>query len=130
MNNVILMGRLTADPEVRYTSGDNSMAVARYTLAVDRRRTAEGKQETDFIRCVAWDKVGEFAERYLKKGMKIAVTGQIRTGSYEKDGVKHYTTDIAVSSHEFCEKRESGATSNNGNVPTGFEPLDDEDIPF
>ena len=90
MNKVILMGRLTRDPEVRYTQGDNQMAIARYTLAVDRRFNRSGDDNTaDFISCVAFGKSGEFAERYLRKGTKIAVTGRIQTGSYtNKDGVK------------------------------------------
>ena len=104
MNKVILTGRLTADPETRY-SGET--AVSRYSLAVDRRFHKEGDQTADFINCVAFGKQGEFAEKYLKKGMKIAVSGRIQTGSYtNKDGKKVYTTDIVVEEHEFCERRE------------------------
>ena len=103
MNKVILIGRLTKNPDIRYTQGDNSMCIARYTLAVDRW----GKdKEADFINCVAFGKDAEFAERYLTKGMKIAVTGRITTGSYTKqDGTKAYTTDVTVESQEFVESR-------------------------
>lgn len=98
MNKVILMGRLTKEPEIRY-SNDNK-AVAKYTLAVDRI-----KEGTDFLNCVAFSKSAEFAEKYLHKGTKILVVGRIQTGSYEKDGRKYYTTDIAVESQEFCESK-------------------------
>lgn len=113
MNKVILMGRLTRDPEVRYTQGDNQMAIARYTLAVDRRFNRNGDENTaDFISCVAFGRQGEFAERYLRRGTKIAVTGRIQTGSYtNKDGVKVYTTDVVVEDHEFAESKNS---NNNG----------------
>lgn len=107
MNKVILCGRLTKDPDVRYSQGENEMAIARYNLAVDRR----GKdKETDFISCVAFGKSGEFAEKYLRKGMKILVSGRIQTGSYKnKDGQTVYTTDVVVEEHEFCEsKKDSG----------------------
>lgn len=109
MNKVILMGRLTRDPEVRYTQGENQMAVARYTLAVDRRFNRNNDENTaDFISCVAFGKTGEFAEKYLRKGTKIAVTGRIQTGSYtNKDGVKIYTTDVVVEDHEFAESKNS-----------------------
>lgn len=104
MNKVILMGRLVRDPEVRYTQGENSMAIARYTLAVDRRVSRDQEQSADFISCVAFGKIGEFAEKYLHKGIKIALTGRIQTGSYtNKDGVKVYTTEVVVEGHEFCE---------------------------
>ena len=103
MNHVTLIGRLCDDPDVRYTQ--QNMCVARYRLAVDRQ-SKDGKREADFINCVAWDKRGEFAEKYLHRGMKIAVEGSIRTGSYtDRDGKKVYTTDVWVQSHEFCESR-------------------------
>ena len=103
LNRVILIGRLTGSPEVRYSNvNGDQLAIARYTLAVDRKK----KDETDFIRCVAFGKQGEFAEKYLNKGMKIGVEGRIQTGSYEdKDGKKVYTTDVVVEAHEFCEKK-------------------------
>ena len=95
MNKVILMGRLTRDPDIRYSQGENSMAIARYSLAVDRRFKRDGEATADFINCVAFGRSAEFAEKYLRKGIKIAVTGRIQTGSYtNKDGVKVYTTDV------------------------------------
>ncbi len=122
MNKVILMGRLTRDPEVRYSQGDNAMAVARYTLAVDRRFNRNNDEQTaDFINCVAFGKSGEFAEKYLHKGTKIAITGRIQTGSYtNKDGVKVYTTDVVVEDHEFAESKNSaGSADNSGFAPAG-----------
>ena len=92
MNHVCLMGRLTADPEIRYTQGDNSTCIARYTLAVDRPRRADGQANADFIRCVAFGRTGEFAEKYLHKGEKIALTGRIQTGSYESDTFPTFVT--------------------------------------
>lgn len=115
MNKVILMGRLTRDPEVRYTQGDNAMAIARYTLAVDRRfnRNNNGDdQNADFIGCVAFGRSGEFAEKYLRKGTKVVVTGRIQTGSYtNKDGVKVYTTDVVVEDQEFAESKNASGNS-------------------
>ena len=107
MNKVILMGRLTRDPEVRYSQGEQATAIARYTLAVDRRFRREGDQQTaDFIGCVAFGRQGEFAEKYLRKGTKIAITGRIQTGSYtNKDGQKVYTTDVVVEDQEFAESK-------------------------
>ena len=106
MNKVILMGRLTRDPMVRYSQGEKPMAVARYTLAVDRRFKREGEPTADFISCVALGKQGEFAEKYLRKGTKIAVSGRIQTGSYtNRDGVKVYTTDVIVEDQEFAESK-------------------------
>ena len=133
MNKVILMGRLVRDPETRYTSRNSSqdeMAVARYTIAVDRRFKAEGQQSADFISCVAFGSQGEFAEKYLNKGMKIVVTGRIQTGSYtNKDGQKVYTTDVVVEEQEFAEsKKASGQQDTEDgfmNVPDGVD-----DIPF
>jgi len=106
MNKVILMGRLTRDPMVRYSQGEKPMAVARYTLAVDRRFKREGEPTADFISCVAFGKQGEFAEKYLRKGTKIAVSGRIQTGSYtNRDGVKVYKTDVIVEDQEFAESK-------------------------
>lgn len=143
MNKVILMGRLTRDPDVRYSqSADNSMAIARYTLAVDRRRGkgSDNEQSADFISCVAFGRSGEFAEKYLHQGMKIVISGRIQTGSYtNKDGQKVYTTDVVVEEQEFAEGK---GASNNGNsrpepgmasgdgfmsIPDG---VDDEGLPF
>lgn len=121
MNKVILMGRLTRDPEVRYTQGDNQMAIARYTLAVDRRFNRGNDENTaDFISCVAFGKSGEFAEKYLRKGTKIAVSGRIQTGSYtNKDGVKVYTTDVVVEDQEFAESKNSNSEGGYGNNSYG-----------
>ena len=141
MNKVILMGRLTRDPEVRYSAGDNSMAIARYTLAVDRRFRRDGadQQSADFIGCVAFGRSAEFAEKYLRQGTKIVVTGRIQTGSYtNRDGQKVYTTDVVVEDQEFAESKrvlESRAAaltapteSGDGfiNIPDGI----DEELPF
>ena len=130
MNKVILLGRLTKDADVKYTQGAEPMAIARYTLAVDRKFKKEGEKTADFISCVAFAKNGEFAEKYLKKGMKIAVTGRIQTGSYDdKDGKKVYTTDIVVEEHEFCESKgtqeSAPKTDSDGfmSIPDGIEEL-------
>ncbi len=112
MNKVILMGRLTRDPDIRTTGGENAMTVARYTLAVDRRYKKDADQTADFISCIAFGKTAEFAEKYLHQGMKIAVTGRLQTGSYtNKDGQKVYTTDVIVEEHEFAESRGASNTS-------------------
>ncbi len=109
MNKVILMGRLTRDPDIRYSQSDNSMAVARYTLAVDRRfrrNNDDSGQTADFIGCVAFGRSAEFAEKYFRQGLKIIVTGRIQTGSYtNRDGQKVYTTDIVVEDQEFAESK-------------------------
>ena len=103
MNKVILMGRLTRDPEVRYSQGDSATAVARYTLAVDRRFKRDGEASADFINCVVFGKSAEFAERYFRQGLKVVVSGRIQTGSYtNRDGVKVYTTDVVVEDQEFA----------------------------
>lgn len=136
MNKVSLIGRLTKDPDVRYTQGEKAMAIARYTLAVDRKYKKEGEQAADFINCVAFGKNGEFAEKYLHKGLKIGVSGRIQTGSYEKDGVKHYTTDIVVEEHDFCESKNAGGNSASNPTPAdadGFMEIPDDiadDLPF
>lgn len=143
MNKVILMGRLTKDPDLRYAGNDNSTAIARYTLAVDRRFYREGEEQTaDFISCVAFGKSAEFAEKYLHQGTKLVVTGRIQTGSYtNKDGQKVYTTDVVVEDQEFAESKsaqnggaqqQSAAApknkANNGfmNIPDGV----DDELPF
>ena len=143
MNKVILMGRLTRDPEVRYTGSDNSMAVARYTLAVDRRgrKDANSNEPTaDFISCVAFGKSAEFAEKYLRQGTKMVIDGHIQTGSYtNKDGAKVYTTDVIVDQQEFAESKNASSGGGNTAAPTnkngnsGFmnipDGIDDE-LPF
>ncbi|MBR2257573.1 MAG: single-stranded DNA-binding protein [Blautia sp.] len=150
MNKVILMGRLTRDPEVRYTAGENAQAMASYTLAVDRRFRRDQDAEADFIRCVCFGRAAEFAEKYFHKGIKILVTGRIQTGSYtNRDGVKVYTTDVIVEDQEFAESKAAsdgyqssaprnsapssqsagaGADSLDGfmNIPDGIE----EELPF
>lgn len=148
MNKVILMGRLTRDPNVRYSQGNNtqeSVCVARYTLAVDRRTSRDGQQSADFISCVAFGRAGEFAEKYLRQGTKITICGRVQTGSYtNRDGQKVYTTDIVVEEQEFAEsKRESERSQQNAaarqqdagytdagdgfmNIPDGI----DEELPF
>lgn len=128
MNKVIMTGRLVADPEVRYSQGTESTAVARYRLAVDRRFKRDGEQSADFIPCVAFGKAGEFAEKYFKKGMKIGVVGRIQTGSYtNKDGQKVYTTDVIVEEQEFCESKGNNETSEA--PATAPAPEDFMDIP-
>lgn len=135
MNKWLGIGRLTADPEVRYSQGENPLCIARYRLAIDRKYKKEGEPEADFISCVAFGKQGEFAEKYLHKGMKIGVEGRIQTGSYEKDGHKVYTTDIVVEAHDFCESKgtASSPAPQNDNVADGFIPIGDiadEELPF
>ena len=128
MNKVILCGRLTRDPEVRYSQGERQMAIARYTLAVDRRnrRSQQGQsgqqneQTADFIQCVAFDRSGEFAEKYFRQGMKVIVTGRLQTGSYtNREGQKVYTTDVIVEDQEFAESKNAGgqAAAGPGNAP-------------
>lgn len=139
MNKVILMGRLARNPEVRYSGqGENTLAIARYTLAVDRKYQKNGSQTADFISCVAFGKSAEFAEKYLKQGTKICISGRIQTGSYtNKDGAKVYTTEVVVEEHEFAEsKKASGA--NEGSVQgeadgDGFMTIPDgieDELPF
>ena len=118
MNKAILMGRLTRDPEIRYTQGDNPMCIARYTLAVDRRFSRNANNDgnnADFIPCVCFGKTAEFTEKYLKKGTKMAVTGRIQTGSYtNRDGVKVYTTEVVVEDQEFAESKNASGNGNFG----------------
>ena len=136
MNKVILMGRLTRDPEVRYSQGDNATAVARYTLAIDRKYNRE-EQSADFINCVAFGKAAEFAEKYFRKGIRIAITGRIQTGSYtNRDGQRVYTTDVVIEEQEFAESKNASTdnptpyptTGSDGfmNIPDGI----DEELPF
>ncbi|MEG0805738.1 MAG: single-stranded DNA-binding protein [Lachnospiraceae bacterium] len=146
MNKVILMGRLTRDPEVRYSQGEQATAIARYTLAVDRRFKRDNDSQTaDFINCVAFGKSGEFAEKYFHKGIKVLVTGRIQTGSYtNKDDQKVYTTDVVVEEQEFAESKSASQESSASyqqtdrpapssavgdgfmNIPDGI----DEELPF
>ena len=140
MNKVILMGRLTRDPEVRYSQGANSLAIARYTLAVDRRFRREGEATADFIPCVSFGKSAEFAEKYFRQGMKVAITGRIQTGSYtNNEGNRVYTTEVMVEEQEFAESKNSGQNENTSaqnnskpsassftDIPEGLE----EELPF
>lgn len=139
MNKVILMGRLTRDPEVRYSQGDTPTAIARYTLAADRRVRKDNEASADFIGCVAFGKSAEFAEKYLRKGTKLVITGRIQTGSYtNKDGQKVYTTDVVVEDQEFAESKAVASGNQEGNsqpaasgdgfmnIPEGM----DEELPF
>lgn len=136
MNKCILCGRLTRDPDVRYTQGATPMAVARYTIAVDRKVKKDGEQTADFISCVAFGKAGEFAEKYLHKGTKLIVEGRIQTGSYtDKDGRKVYTTDVVVESTEFAESKGTESKPKPQNdIGDGFmaipDGVDDEALPF
>lgn len=147
MNKTVLLGRLTSDPDVRYTTGEKTMAIARYTLAVDRKYKRDGEPTADFIRCVAFDRAGEFAEKYFKKGTKICVSGRIQTGSYQnKDGQTVYTTDVVIEDQEFAESKavsdanrkqaepkpepkEAQPSENDGfmNIP---DNIDDSGLPF
>lgn len=124
MNKVILMGRLTRDPEIRYAQNENSTCIANYTLAVDRRFKRQGDEQTaDFIRCVAMGRGGEFAEKYLHQGIKIVVEGRIQTGSYtNKDGQKIFTTDVMVESQEFAESKAASAQNGNQNASAPTRP--------
>lgn len=126
MNKVILMGRLTRDPEVRYSQGENATAVARYTLAVDRRFKRDGDATADFISCVVFGRSAEFAEKYFHQGIKIAITGRIQTGSYtNKEGQKIYTTDVVVEEQEFAESKAASSENSAGyapNAPVRPEP--------
>ena len=138
MNKVILMGRLTRDPDVRYTQGEEPMAIARFTLAVDRRGKRDGEASADFPSCVCFRRTAEFIEKYAHQGTKLVVVGRIQTGSYtNRDGQKVYTTDIVVEEQEFCEsKAASGAGQASAPPPTdenGFMGIPDgidEELPF
>lgn len=150
MNRVVLMGRLTRDPEVRYSQGENSICIARWTLAVDRRmaKKDENSQTADFVPCQAFGKLAEHAEKYYHQGMRILVAGRIRTGSYtNRDGQKVYTTDVVVEESEFAESKGDSSGSGSGrsrqsgggsdrpvNQDTGFmsvpEGAEEEGLPF
>lgn len=145
MNKVILMGRLTRDPDMRVTTGENAMTISRYTLAVDRRtrKTDTNESTADFITCVAFGKAAEFAEKYFHQGMRVLITGRIQTGSYtNKDGNKVYTTDVIVEEQEFADSKAAGQTGLAGTpvshpeftTEDGFMQLpvgiDDDGIPF
>ena len=123
MNKVILMGRLTRDPEVRYSAGENALAIARYTLAVDRRFRRDGEASADFIQCVSFGRTAEFAEKYFRQGLKVIVTGRIQTGSYtNKDGNKVYTTEVVIEEQDFAESKAAAAQNSNMGVPQPSAP--------
>ena len=123
MNKVILVGRLTRDPETRYTQGENPTAIARYTLAVDRRFKREGQPDADFIRCVVFGKGAEFSDKYFKQGMRVAVSGRIQTGSYtNRDGVKVYTTEVIVEDQEFAQSKNEQTAVPQGSAPAQEAP--------
>ena len=123
MNKVVLMGRLTRDPDVRYSQGETPLAIARYTLAVDRRFKRNGEQDADFINCVAFGRTAEFAEKYLKQGTKMVVSGRIQTGSYtNRDGVKVYTTEVVIEEQDFAESKAAAAQISNMGVPQPSAP--------
>ena len=123
MNKVILMGRLTRDPEMRNSNGESNTAIARYTLAVDRRYKREGEAGADFISCVAFGRSAEFAEKYFRQGLKIVITGRIQTGSYtNRDGNKVYTTDVVVEDQEFAESKAASQANGNNYTPARPEP--------
>ena len=140
MNKVVLVGRLTRDPEVRYSQGDNATAVARYTLAVNRKFKQDGEPTADFIPCVVFGRSAEFTEKYFRKGMQVAVSGRIQTGSYtNKDGNKVYTTDVVVEEQEFAESKaanqQNQQSAGSGSIPAsdGFMSIPDgmdEELPF
>ena len=144
MNKVILIGRLTRDPDIRYTQGPEPMCVARYALAVDRRYKREGEQTADFISCVAFGKNGEFVEKYLMKGTKVAVVGRIQTGSYtNREGNKVYATDVVVEEQEFAESKAASQRNREESSQERPEPMPvdaegfmtlpedfDEELPF
>lgn len=143
MNKVILMGRLTRAPEVRYSNGAEPLAVARYTLAVNRRFKRKDEPEADFIPCVAFGKSGEFAEKYFRKGQMVAVTGRLQVRSWDKDGERRYTTEVIIEEQYFAEGKNSqpaaaqskAAAKESGQAAAdGFYPIDesveDDDLPF
>jgi len=135
MNKVILMGRLTRDPEVRYTSGEKSMAIANYTLAVNRKFKRQGEAEADFIRCVTFGKAAEFAEKYFRQGLRIVIAGRIQTGSYtNKEGQKVYTTDVIIEEQDFAESKATSGENIPEPAPQTEQDFmsvpDDLDLPF
>lgn len=133
MNKVELLGRLTRDPDIRYTQSENPTCIARYTLAVDRRRKRDGEQNADFISCVAFGKAAEHAEKYYHKGIKIAIVGRLETGSYtNNEGQKVYTTDVVVEEYEFAESKSSGDSQQPQDYAPGGGGYEDypDDLPF
>lgn len=134
MNKVILMGRLTRDPEIRYSAGAETKAIANFTLAVDRRYKKDGDQTADFIGCTAFGKLAEFVEKYIRKGQKILIEGHWQTGSYEKNGIKYYTNNCIIEQINFAEnKKESSPVQDPQTDADGFSKIPDdmqEELPF
>ena len=132
MNKVILMGRLTRDPEVRYSQGAEPTAITRYTLAVERRYKKQGEADADFINCVAFGKGGEFVERYFHKGMRVLVEGRIQVKSWDKDGVKQWSTEVITNDHYFADSKKESAGSDMADSSSAFFDgvADEEDSPF
>lgn len=149
MNKVVLVGRLTRDPEVKYSQGDNATAIARFTLAVDRKIKRDNEETADFISCIDFGRMAEFAEKYFRKGTKIAISGRIQTGSYtNREGQKVYTTEVVVEEQEFAESKAASQQNNSGAERTysggqqakqpqqsrtssdGFMDVDDDVLPF
>lgn len=132
MNKVILLGRLARDPETRYGGANDSMAVCRYTLAVDRKFKKDGEATADFINCISFGKIAEFAEKYFTKGLRVAVSGRIQTGSYtNRDGQKVYTTDVVVEEHEIAQSRSEASNQQESNRQPENSPYgEDKDNGF
>ena len=134
MNKVILMGRLTRDPEVRYSQGAEPMAIARYTLAVNRRFKRQGEPEADFIPCLAFRKNAEIAEKHLKKGQQVAVVGRLQVRNWEdKEGRKRTTTEVVIEEQHFTDSKAFGTSTDKEDADKGFYPIDeaeDDDLPF
>lgn len=132
MNKVIMLGRLVRDPETRYSGADNSMAVCRYTLAVDKKFKKDGEATADFINCISFGKSAEFAEKYFTKGLRVAVSGRIQTGSYtNRDGQKVYTTDVVVEEHEIAQSRSEASNQQESNRQPEISPYgEDKDNGF
>ena len=132
MNKVILLGRLARDPETRYGGANDSMAVCRYTLAVDKKFKKDGEATADFINCISFGKIAEFAEKYFTKGLRVAVSGRIQTGSYtNRDGKKIYTTDVVVEEHEIAQSRSEASNQQESNLQPEISPYgEDKDNGF
>ncbi len=152
MNKVMLLGRLTKDPEIRYSTGAEPVCVAKYTLAVNKRFKREGEPDAEFINCVAFGKTGEFAEKFLKKGRQILAVGRLQVRSYDKDGQKHWITEVVIEEHYFADSKPQGEASSSGSAdPLNYytqnppkqdkrnseesfytieEPIDDSGLPF
>jgi single-strand DNA-binding protein len=135
MNKVILMGRLTKAPEMRYSQGQEPLAVTRYTLAVNRRYKKEGEPDADFINCVAFGKAGEFAGKYFKKGQMVSIVGRLQVRSWDdNEGKKHWATDVITEEQHFAEGKKESKAAEQGDIPEGLHPIDEnadgEELPF